>query len=40
MGVMHRHSLVDFSVAQWPFFSSESQDATKWPGMLVYNYTW
>ena len=29
MGVMHRHSLVDFSEFQWPFFSLQSQDTTK-----------
>ena len=38
-GVMHRHSLVDISAFQWPFFSFESRDTTKWPGMLVHNYT-
>ena len=27
--VMHRHSLVDISAFQWPFFSFESRDTTK-----------
>ena len=36
VGVMHRHSLVDFFAFQWPFFSLYT---SKWPGMLVHNYT-